>query len=823
MRNSRVILLAMLSSLGAVACSDGGAQTGSGGAGGQAGGGGSAGSAGGRAGGSGGPAGRGGGSAGSGGQAGAAAGTAGAAGGASGQAGGSGSAGSSGGAGAAGTSGAGGATGTGGTGGSGTAGSGGAAGASGAAGAGGRAGSGGATGSGGGAGSGGATGSGGAGGQTGGAGGQAGGAGGQAGGVGGQAGATPPHSLGLVAGGLGGPGNVDGTGVNARFKSPAGMAVDGAGNLFVADSQSSTIRKIVIATGAVTTFAGAPGQSGSQDGTAAARFGYPRSVASDGAGNLFVADNSTIRKIVIATGAVTTLAGSPNGSGTVDGTGANARFVRPSGIVGDGAGNLFVSDATRSDIASHITIRKVVIATGAVTTLATLSGQYYDVPGSLAFDGAGNLFVAYNACISKVTIATGTLTTFAGSPGQTGSVDGMGTAARFARPSGIASDGAGNLFVPDTNTLRKVVIATGAVTTVVDGTGAPLHFDGPGDIAADGAGNLFVADGTMIRKVVIATGAVTTFAGANIALGTADGIGAAARFTRPQGIASDGAGNLFVADTYDYTIRQIVVATGVVSTLAGTPGQAGTQDGIGAAASFTAPNSITSDGAGNLYVTDGIIRKIVIATGAVTTVTNGPGRDPQETGPSGITTDGAGNLYFVQSGEAVWKVVIATGALSPIAGSAGGYGSKDGTGAEASFSGAGGIASDGAGNLFVADTGNATIRKIVIASRAVTTLAGKAGLVGTADGTGATARFNTLGGIASDGAGNLFVADGNTIRKIVISTKTVSTVVGAPGRQGVSLGALPASLGSAWGVAVLPAGDLAITEYAENAVLLGRL
>src|SRR5204863_356 len=141
-------------------------------------------------------------------------------------------------------------------------------------------------------------------------------------------GGTSLPGLSLLAGGLGGPGNIDGTGAAARFAKPYGVAADGAGNLFVADNQNNTIRRIVIATGAVTTLAGTAGQYGNVDATgAAAPFNYPSGVASDGAGNLYVVDdgNDTIRKIVIATAAVTTLAGGVRQEGSTDGTGYDAR------------------------------------------------------------------------------------------------------------------------------------------------------------------------------------------------------------------------------------------------------------------------------------------------------------------------------------------------------------------------------------------------------------------------------------------------------------------------------------------------------------------
>jgi sugar lactone lactonase YvrE len=618
---------------------------------------------------------------------------------------------------------------------------------------------------------------------------------------------------------------VDGVGAAARFMSPLGVALDAAGNLFVADSTSHTIRKIVVATGAVTTFAGAPGQSGGADGIgAAARFNVPTGVAADGSGNLFVADksNRAIRKVVIASGAVTTLA-------------VVAGLSGPCGIVSDGAGNLFIADVATDDGGNHVTIRKVVIASGAVTTLTTWQDMRYGGLYGMVGDGGGNLFVTVGNSIQKLAIATGRLTAFAGDAIESEATDGTGTAARFNSPAGIVGDGAGNLYVTDTGNyaIRRIVVATGEVTTLagggrlpdsVDGTGTDARLSAPNGLAFDGAGSLLFADaqsGSTIRKLAIASRAVTTLAGAATHRGSDDGVGAAARFIYPEAAASDGA-NLFVADTYNRTIRKIVIATGAVTTLAGTAGQYGIDDGIGAAARFSLPSSVAADGAGNLFVTDGIIRKIVIATGEVSTLTLGPGHEVSAPSPTGIASDGAGNVYFVNSGTAIWRVVIATGALTKIAGTEGQYGSADGTGPDANFRNPAALASDRAGNLYVADTYNATVRKVVLATRAVTTLAGTPGLIGTADGTGAAARFGAPAGIACDGQGNVYVADGNLVRKIAAGTANVSTLIGAPERYGVSLGALPASLSSASGLAVLPTGELAVIDAGENAVLIAR-
>jgi sugar lactone lactonase YvrE len=470
-----------------------------------------------------------------------------------------------------------------------------------------------------------------------------------------------------LAGTAGSSGTADGTGPAARFDNPIGITTDGT-SLYVADYNSHTIRKVVIASRVVTTLAGTAGSSGIADGTgSAARFFNPDGITTDGT-NLYVVDhnNHTIRKVVILTGVVTTLAGTAGSSGTADGTGLAAMFNYPDSITTDGT-NLYVTDE------SNQTIRKVVIATGVVTTLAGTAGSSgtadgtgsaarFDSPDGITTDGT-SLYVAdtSNQTIRKVVIATGVVTTLAGTAGSSGIADGTGPAARFDNPIGITTDGT-SLYVGDYNnqTIRKVVIATGVVTTLAgttpgsaDGTSSAARFDNPIGITTDGT-SLYVADynNHTIRKVVIASRVVTTLAGTAGSSGTADGTGSAARFDNPDGITTDGT-NVYVADYNNHTIRKVVIATGVVTTLAGTAGSSGTADGTGPAARFSGPIGITTDGT-NLYVGDYYsIRKVVIATGVVTTPdwsngqkgsTDGTGSAIRFNGPWGVTTDGT-SLY----------------------------------------------------------------------------------------------------------------------------------------------------------------------------------
>ncbi len=588
----------------------------------------------------------------------------------------------------------------------------------------------------------------------------------------------------------GGAGNADGTGSAARFLYPSGVAVDSAGNVYVADAGSCTIRKVTSA-GVATTLAGLAGQSGSADGTgSAARFSYPSGVAVDSAGNVYVADtyNHTIRKVTSA-GVVTTLAGLSGQPGYADGPGSEAQFNFPSGVAVDSAGNVYVADSCNAII-------RQVTSAGVVTTLAGLVGNrgiadgtgseaQFDVPHGVAVDSAGNVYVAdsYVSTIRKVT-STGVVTTLAGLASNWGSADGTGNAAWFSFPTGVAVDSAGNVCVADcgNSTIRKVTSA-GVVTTLAglagqtgsaDGTGNAARFNGPGSVAVDSAGNLYVADAYnhTIRKVTSA-GVVTTVAGLAGQSGSADGTGSVARFNEPASVAVDSAGNVYVADTQNFTIRKVTSA-GVTMTLAGLAGNWGSADGTGSAAQFDYPRGVAVDSGGNVYVADSrnhTIRKVTSA-GVTMTLAGLPGQSGSADGtgsaaqfnwPFGVAVDSAGNVYVADTDNCTIRKVTSAGVVTTLAGLAGQPGSADGTGSAAQFQKPTGVAVDSAGNVYVADTDNCTIRKVTSAG-VVTTIGGTAGVASSADGVGSVAIFSYPEGIAVDGAGNVYLADADNNR-----------------------------------------------------------
>lgn len=325
------------------------------------------------------------------------------------------------------------------------------------------------------------------------------------------------------------------------------------------------------------------------------------------------------------------------------------------------------------------------------------------------------------------------VSTYAGKAGIAGSADGSATRATFDSPKGIATDG-NNLYVADLNnhTIRKIDIASGIVSTIAgmagkkgssDGKGTAARFNRPYGVTTDG-GYLYVTDSNnhCIRQIELESGEVSTVAGGVGEVGYADGTGAQARFFIPEGITTDGT-NLYVSDTHNHSIRKIELESGAVSTLAGLSGAPGYLDDQGTKARFSYPKGITTDGR-NLYVVDfgnHRIRKIVIASGLVTTLAGGgeiadgayieQGESARFNYPTGITSDGR-HLYVVDTfNRTVRKILNSSGAVATIAGTADLDGTTDAMGPDARFKDPVGITTDGS-VLFVTDSGNHTVRKI---------------------------------------------------------------------------------------------------------------
>jgi sugar lactone lactonase YvrE len=588
-----------------------------------------------------------------------------------------------------------------------------------------------------------------------------------------------------------------GPAVEAQLAWPAGLALDNAGNLFIADNASHRIRKVT-PDGNISTVVGSTARySGDGGPAAAAQLNWPTGLAFDAAGNLYIADtaNQVVRK-VSSKGIITTVATGLNqaegvaadaagnlyiadsfvyddGCGdfsytgsvlkvTPDGTASTivkaapgAGVLSPKGIAADAAGNLYVADAISDEVLR-------ISSSGAVTTAAGNAGaQVYACPAEyvnfktqlicpegVAVDRSGNLYVSDtgHGRIARISpqgdasnvVGDGVLGNYWGDGGK-------GADAGLDVPLGVAVDGAGNVYISDTKNSRvRKVTPAGVISTVAgtgisgfSGDGGPAisaQMRGPSGLTLDAAGNLYIADWTdnRIRKVAV-DGTITTVAGrgdTNPPLGDG-GKATDASLAGPFGVAVDGNGNLYIADTYYYLIRKVSPA-GIITTAAGHNFYSSGPIDVGF------PTSVVSDAAGNLYIVsesrvlklapDGTLTTVAgtVASGMAASGDGGPATSAVLQGAFAVAVDGAGNLYIAGGnltgyfgGSGSVRKITRDGIISTIAGNGvSGYSGDGGPAAGASFSPAtAGIAVDGSGNVYVADVFNNVIRVLNPASK----------------------------------------------------------------------------------------------------------
>lgn len=382
------------------------------------------------------------------------------------------------------------------------------------------------------------------------------------------------------------------------------------------------------------------------------------------------------------------------------------------------------------------------LATGATFNVTVLT-QPAGVHPCNVVDGSGAIATSPITSIQVVcATAAGTL---AGTPHVFGTTDGPGSSASFYNPSGVAYDAkSGNLYVADTaSQVIRAITPAGVVSTLAgtagmagfaNGTGTAATFFNPTGVAVDNGGNVYVADSgnNAIRKITMPGAVVSTLAGSGLMGSTNSAVGTSASFNNPNGVAVDAAGNVYVADTYNYLIRKVTSA-GAVSTFAGT-GTGGGTNGPVASATFSFPSGVAVDSSGNVYVADsnnGLIR--LISGGQVTTfagammssLLDGPATSVSFGWPVGVVVDAAGNVYVGDRGYHLIRKISA-GNVTTYAGlshymgsSTGSSGFHDGpawidaSASSSAFNSPSGVAVDAAGNVYVADMGNHLIRKIM--------------------------------------------------------------------------------------------------------------
>jgi uncharacterized protein (TIGR03437 family) len=640
----------------------------------------------------------------------------------------------------------------------------------------------------------------------------------------------------LVAGnGTPGFSGDNGPAASAQLYAPQGVALDAAGNLYIADSVNLRIRKV--SNGVITTVAGngTPGDSGDNGPATSAQLLEPYGVAVDAAGNLYIADsvNDRIRKVL--NGVITTVAGNGTRGYSGDGGAAtSAQLNQPQGVAVDAAGNLYIADTDNNRI------RKV--SGGVITTLAGNGASGYSgdngpaisaqvSAAGVAMDSAGNLYIADSLNYRIRKVLNGVITTVAGNGASGYSGDnGPANSAQLYGPSGVAVDAAGNLYIVDRYNYRIRKVSGGVITTVAgngtagftgdNGPATGAQLDDPEGLAVDALGSLYVADYGENRIREVSNGRITTVAGNGSEGYSGDnGPATGAQLFFASGVAVDAAGNLYIADAGNQRIRK--VSNGVITTVAGDGTRGYSGDDIPATSTQLAyPSGIAVDSAGNLYIADtGNQRIRKVSNGVIATVAgdgtagyggdNGPATSAQLYDPGGVAVDSAGNLYIADSGNRVRKV--SNGVIATVAGTGSyGYSGDNGPATSAQLYGPSGVAVDAAGNLYIADSYNDRIRKV--SNGVITTIAGNGTQgYGGDNGPATSAQLYSPEGVAVDGTGNVYVGDtGNgRIRVLTPSSQpcsaSVTPLAFSPAASGGNLTVtVQTTSACAWAVQSLP-------------------
>jgi NHL repeat len=637
---------------------------------------------------------------------------------------------------------------------------------------------------------------------------------------------------------------ISGSAAQAMLNFPEGVAVDSSGNVYIADTNNQLIRRVDHTTNTITTVAGIQGScTFDGDGTATAHsLCYPAQLAMDSVNNLlFIADssNSRIRKLTVSTGAISTMAGGGTfysycANGTVA---TSCGFSYIGAVAVDSADDIFLSDTY------EYVVYEVKASTGKITTIAGTAGSpggtgdggaatsatiYPYFNGQLAVNSGGTqvwLADFYNAAIRQIAVG-GHINTVAGQNGVN-SFSGDGgpaTSAYLYYPIGVAVDSAGDLFIGDNNNdrIREVPCSLGGTCTpptgdtsgdiyTVAGNGSTTYATpvsnvpalgvtlyNPTGVFEDPSNNIFLADtyNQMVRELVNSSGNVNIFAGNGTPGYNGDGISApSAELYYPASVGRDSSGNIYIADQYNQIIRK-VDTSGNISTFAGTPSSPGYSgdNGPAGSAQLQYPFDVFVDNYGNMFIADTynhVIREVVCAVpgtlsctppsgetaGYIYTVAGnnmlgfgysgdgGPATSAKLYYPSSASTDAAGNLYIADtSNQRIREVNASTQIINTVAGNGSCLFSGDGPATENSVCNPSGVRPDLNGNIFFTDTGNHRIRW-VDGGGTLTTFAGNGTATFSGDGGPATsAELYFPNGLFEDPSGNFLICDSYNLR-----------------------------------------------------------
>jgi uncharacterized protein (TIGR03437 family) len=675
---------------------------------------------------------------------------------------------------------------------------------------------------------------------------------------------TPAGALSRIAG-TGRAGNTGdgGAATSAQLDFPDGIAVDAAGNVYVADRNSHVVRKI--SGGNISTVAGngTAGYTGDGGAATSAQLNAPTGIAVDGAGNLYLGDtgNNVVRKIVPG-GAISTFAGSGNQGYSGDGGAAlNASLNQPQGEAWDQAGNLYFADT------GNHRVRRVapngVITTVAGNGLANYSGDNVGgtgvvsssgdngpatassvvLPTDVAVDRAGNLYVTdFGNSKVRIVSGAGVITTLIGNADGVPLEDGQAAASiRLSGPTGVAVDAAGTVYFTEGSVgagaglvkgdyrvwkvaggLFSSAAGTGLMSYSGDGGAASTaQFNTPSNIAMDAAGNLYIADAlnNRIRKMTPA-GSMSTVAGTGIAGFSGDGKAAlTAQLDGPRGVAVDGS-TIYIADTNNNRVR-VVNPDGTIYTLAGNGNAGFFGDGdLAIKAALHAPQAVAVDHAGGFYIADTLDHRVrkVTQDNQITTIAGngvvgfsgdgGPGNQAALNFPVALALDAAGNVYIADQANGRIRMVGQNGVISTVAG--------NGNTPDSPLYNPSGVAVDAQGNIDIADSGHNRIRQAF--SGGLVTIAGTGDCCYAGDGgPAAAAKFNAPSGMLVANSGTVYFADtgNNAIRALSAAsslTSSITSVTNAASNLSgpVAPGEIVTITGTALGPPQLVAGNVDI-------------
>jgi trimeric autotransporter adhesin len=668
-----------------------------------------------------------------------------------------------------------------------------------------------------------------------------------------------------VAGG--GPNNV--AALSASIGLPEGVAQDSNLNLYIADTHGNNVY-MINTSGQLTIFAGngTAGFSGDTGLATAAQLSGPTGIFVDANNNVFIADsgNHVIREVAATTLIITTVAGTGGASGFSGDGGAatSAKLNNPTGVFVDASNDIFIADSGNNVIREVVGTTISTIAgtpppalggfagNGGLATAAVLHN-----PLSVSLDSNGNIYIADqgNNEIREIVKATGNIQNFVGSPtgaaGATGD-GGLATLALLHGPSAVFVDANNNVFIADTTNseIREVTSVNGNIQRIAgigipgfSGDGGPATsaaLSSPLGLFVDATGNVVISDTTnhFVRQVVEASKNIHEIAGNGQLSFSGDGaIALNAALNLPSGVAVDGPRDIFIADTANNAVREVVAATGLTQTVAGTTGGA-----------LNSPTGVFVDSSNNVYIADtrnNVIREIFAATGTVQIIVGtgtagssgdgGPAAQAQLRLPTGVYVDSAGDIFIADMGNnLIREVVFATGKIQTVAGinappngGTAGFGGDGGLATSALLSAPSGVFLDAHGNIFIADTGNNVIREVTISNQQIQTVAGNhtlgAGFSGDT-GLATAAQLNGPLSVIVDPSGDFFIADtkNNVIREVTAGTGIIQTVAGnhalGAGFSGDGGLATSAALHSPSSIAIDSLGAVDIADTGNNRI-----